>query len=187
MMITAGIYVFDGLADWEIGLLSYEMNTRTGNRVVTFGDTRAAIRTGGGLAVTPDKTIDDLRREMPDLIILPGGEFWESDVALPGLKSLVAEGIKNGKVVGAICGAVLFMARNGFLQGVRHTGGGKEYLLEKAGVYPGKDEYVEEKCVSDKGIVTADGRYFIEFAAEVLLAGGIYDREIGEFLGFWRG
>ena len=70
------VLVFDGLADWEIGLVTYELNTRNAIKVTTVGFTKEPIRTGGGLKVLPDIALSEIEPENTALFVLPGGEMW---------------------------------------------------------------------------------------------------------------
>jgi len=68
------VLVCDGLADWEIGLVTYELNTRNAIKVTTVGLTKEPIRTGGGLKVLPDSALTENEPENTALHTLPGGE-----------------------------------------------------------------------------------------------------------------
>ena len=68
------LLVFDGLADWEIGLITYELNTRNTIPVTTVGFTLEPIRTGGGLRVLPDISLAEIDHDSTALLLLPGGD-----------------------------------------------------------------------------------------------------------------
>jgi len=70
------VFIFDGLADWEIGLITYELNTVNKLPVRTMGMTGDCVTTGGGLRVLPEMTLDDFDVKDTSLLILPGGEMW---------------------------------------------------------------------------------------------------------------
>ncbi|MDF2684168.1 MAG: glutamine amidotransferase [Brevibacillus sp.] len=137
--------------------------------------------------IVPDKTIQDVAVEDVALVILPGGALWETENP-EALLSLVGSLFQNHTPVAAICGATLFLAQNGFLNGRRHTSNGKSYLLEGATGYEGMDLYVEEPVVATDDLITASGKYPIEFAHAILGRLKVYDAEtLDAFLAFWKG
>src|SRR5699024_3278946 len=69
--------------------------------------------------------------------------------------------------VGAICGAVDYLAKHGFLNDSRHTGN-TVYLWEDYNEYNSKDNFIEEQAVKDGKLVTANGTAPIEFTELVL-------------------
>ncbi|MDE7347242.1 MAG: DJ-1/PfpI family protein, partial [Muribaculaceae bacterium] len=83
---------------------------------------------------------------------------------------IVRKSLDNGRIVGAICNGASFMAKHGFLNGVKHTGNGLEQLKLWGGdCYNNTDGYVHQQAVSDRGIVTANGSGALEFTKELLL------------------
>ena len=120
------VLVFDGLADWEIGLITYELNTRNAIKVTTVGFTQEPIRTGGGLKVLPDTTLAKVVPEDVALFILPGGEMWHN-VFDKELAKLIVQLHETGVPIAAICGATVFLARAGILKSVRHTSNSLEW------------------------------------------------------------
>jgi putative intracellular protease/amidase len=185
-MKEVALFVFDGLADWEIGLITYEIQTRTNNKIITFGSSSNTIITGGGLKVIPDKTMTSLELDKLSAVILPGGTMWEQEEP-SGLKHIIKRIIDRNVPLAAICGATLFLAKNNFLEHVKHTSNSKNYLLEKAGMYKGNENYQVAPSVIDKNIITANGQFPIDFAANILKSINIYKEDtIEEFLWFWK-
>jgi len=183
---TVHLLAFNGLADWEIGLVAYELNTRVGMPVVTIGFTADATRSGGGLRIVPDVALGDVDPAAISLLILPGGEMWhvlDNQPLRELLRSLRARGVP----IAAICGATTFLARMGVLDGVMHTSNSLEYLLEMAPGYMGWEKYSDTPAVSDAGIITAGGDAAVEFAYQILRELRVYDpKQLDEFAEFWR-
>ena len=103
-------------------------------------------------------------------LILVGGMQWES-AAARRIAPLAGEALKRGILVGAICNAVSFMAANGLLNSVRHTGNTVEMLKQWGGAnYTGEVLYEERQAVRDGNVVTANGTGYLEFTRECLLA-----------------
>ena len=120
-----------------------------------------------GFRVLPDYTFDSIPEDYAALVLI-GGYGWKGKAA-ERVAPLVADAIKKGRVVGAICNAASWMASKGFLNDVRHTGNGIEQLQLWGGeAYTNAAGYVNAQAVSDRNIVTANGSASIEFACEIL-------------------
>ena len=97
-----------------------------------------------------------------------GGLGWQSTEA-ERIAPLVEQALALRLPVGAICNATLFLAAHGFLNKVRHTGNTAEMMEQwGGGRYTGRPLYEERQAVSDRGIVTANGTGYAEFAREML-------------------
>lgn len=70
-----------------------------------------------------------------------------------------------------ICNASVFLGAHGFLNNVKHTSNGLEYLKQYAGInYTGDANYIDQQGVRDGNIVTSGGLNTLEFSREVLYA-----------------
>ena len=109
---------------------------------------------------------------MPDdyaALALIGG-FGQAAPVAEKVAPLVKSAIENGKIVGAICNAVSFLAQHGFLNAVKHTGNGLDQLKLWGGEnYTNPMGYICAQAVSDNKIVTANGSATLEFAKEFLI------------------
>jgi putative intracellular protease/amidase len=181
------VLVFDGLADWEIGLITFELNTRNGIKVTTVGFNKEPVRTGGGLKVLPDIALSEIDPENAALLILPGGGMWH-DVFPQDLAQVVVRLHEMGVPVAAICGATVFLAKAGILkEGIQHTSNALEYLQQFVPEYDSQASYQDAYAVSDKGIITAGGLASVEFTYQILKTLQVYDDEVlGEFAELWN-
>src|SRR5215217_5062551 len=106
MISERGVYIviFDGFADWEPAYALAELR-RSGKRVVrTIGFTSAPVVSMGGLRITPDLALGAARAEEIELLILPGGDRWESDdYPRAALESLITAIVSADVAVAAIC------------------------------------------------------------------------------------
>ena len=161
------VLVFDGFADWEAAFAMAELRRSGGLDVVTLGFTKAPVRSMGGLAVTPDRSLEDLDPASVRLLILPGGNFWEGPepraAIAPTLKTLRSIGVP----VAAICGATLAVAQAGWLDDHAHTSNELAYLESMVPEYRGAAHYVDALAVRDRGLITASGLGPVEFAREI--------------------
>ncbi len=94
-----------------------------------------------------------------------GGKSWSNDnkEILPFIKKT----FQNNIPIGAICGAVDFLAKNGFLNDHNHTGNSVSFWrnYEK---YNANSSFLEKQAVKDKNLVTANGTASIEFTHLIL-------------------
>lgn len=181
------VLVFDGLADWEIGLVTYELNTRNAIKVTTVGFTKEPIRTGGGLKVLPDIALPEIEPENTALFILPGGEMWHNTFDKE-LARVVIQLHKTGVPIAAICGATVFLAKTGiFKDGIQHTSNSLDYLQNNVPAYGEQTLYKDAYAITDEGVITASGAASVEFAYQILKTLQVYDDEVlGEFAEFWN-
>ena len=163
------IFLFDGFSDWEIGYLTPELKKNQSIELYTFSKTGAAVRSMGGLKVSPDLGLEKLKPGEINTLILPGGDAWESG-SLNYVEDLVRKLNKEGKTIAAICAATTFLGRLGLLDAVQHTSNGLDYLKYIAPNYLGDKNYSSELAVRDQNLITATGIAPIEFAKEIFLA-----------------
>lgn len=162
------VLVFDGFADWEPAHALAELR-RWGKRSVrAVGFTGDPVVSMGGLHVVPDVALPDLRPDDVELLLLPGGDLWES-ATYPGaeLASLIAALVGASRPIAAICGATVALARLGILDERRHTSNGPGYLSTHAREYTGASSYTDAPAVRDRHVITASGLCAVDFAREV--------------------
>jgi putative intracellular protease/amidase len=161
------ILVFPGYADWEPAHALAELR-RSGNRsVVVVGFDDEAVTSMGGLRVVPDTTLDKIRLDEVEILIVPGGDFWEGSYPEEAMSRVLAEVLAAGVPVAAICAGTLALARAGILNDRRHTSNMPGYLPEHAPAYSGASLYEPGPAVSDRGVITASGLAPVEFAREI--------------------
>ncbi|MDD4114632.1 MAG: DJ-1/PfpI family protein, partial [Massilibacteroides sp.] len=101
-------------------------------------------------------------------LVLVGGMSWFTPEA-EQLVPLVEKAIKEDKLVAGICNASVFLGKHGFLDHVKHTSNGLDYLKQYAGEkYMGEANYINNNAVKDENIVTANGNAPLEFCREIL-------------------
>ena len=174
------LYVFDTMADWEIGYLTAELNSgryfRKGalsTKIITVGIGQNPVRTMGGLKITPDVSVDAFDIKSGDALILPGGDTWTDAMHEPILR-IAGECIEAGALVGAICGATFGLAGTGALDSRRHTSNDLGYLKMVCPNYAGEHFYAMEPAVTDRNLITASGVAPLEFTVHVIKALGVF-------------
>jgi putative intracellular protease/amidase len=177
---TVYLYVFDTMADWEIGYLTAELNSgryyKKGlapSKIVTVGIEKTPVTTMGGLKILPDIKLDECSIESTDTLILPGGDTWTETIHQPILK-IVERCLEEGILVAAICGATMGLAQTGLLNSRWHTSNDLEYLKMICPTYTGEKYYKMESAVTDGKLITASGIAPLEFSVHVLKALGVF-------------
>lgn len=161
------VLVFDGFADWEPAHALAELR-RSGNRsVVAVGFDHEPVTSMGGLHVTPDRALGDIRPSEMEILLLPGGDFWESTYPETELTRVLTDAIAAGVPIAAICAGTLAVARAGLLNDRRHTSNMPGYIAEHVPQYSGGALYEALPAVNDGGVITASGLAPVEFAREI--------------------
>jgi len=146
---------------------SIKTNPKYINKVVA--PTMEPVRSCDGFRMLPDYTFDTMPDDYAALVLI-GGFGWLDAAVADRVVPIMRRAVESGKIVGAICNAASFLAKHGFLNGIRHTGNGLEQLKLWGGAnYTNAAMYVHEQAVSDRRIVTANGSATLEFARELLL------------------
>lgn len=166
--------LLDDFADWEGAFLASALRAgvmpgHAGKYTVRYAAPGGrAVRSLGGMSVTPDCGTEALPEGCAGLILI-GGMSWQKPET-EAIAARVREALSQGILVGAICNATAFLAAHGFLNDVRHTGNTLEMLRAWGGAnYTGAALYEERQAVRDGNIVTANGTGYLEFTRECLL------------------
>ncbi len=157
------VYLMETISSDESQL---KPNPKYVNKIVA--PTMEPISAIGGFRVLPDYSFENMPEDYAAIILI-GGYGWLTPIANEVIP-IVRKALDNRKIVGAICNGASYMAKAGFLNGVKHTGNGIEQLKLWGGDnYTNTESYIHEQAVSDGGIVTANGSAALEFAKELLL------------------
>ena len=165
---TIGLVLVDKFADWEFGLLSAGAAENLGAKVVFLSPMGRPVISIGGLEARPSRGITPDENTDLDAVALIGSDTWAGDKA-PEVAPLLAAVRKRGGVIGGICAGTLPLAKGGFVQGLKHTSNGKDWIRENAGEYAGAAMYqTVPYAVGDAHVITAPGTAPISFAAAFL-------------------
>ncbi|MDE6083700.1 MAG: DJ-1/PfpI family protein [Muribaculaceae bacterium] len=157
------VYLMEAISSDDTQL---KANPKYVNKIVA--PTMESVTAIGGFRVLPDYSFENMPEDFAALVLI-GGYGWLTPVA-NNVIPIVRKALDNGRIVGAICNGASFMAKHGFLNGVKHTGNGIEQLiLWGAENYTNSEGYIHEQSVSDGNIVTANGSGVLEFTKELLL------------------
>jgi len=164
------LFVLDTLADWEPGFAIAHINRPAPGvpsryRVRTVGLDHGTVRSMGGVSITPDLSLEELRTTDSAMLILPGADLWTEPSTDPALAK-AREFISARVPVAAICGATFGLARAGLLDDRRHASNDRDWLVSSG--YRGGARYVNEPAVDDGGVITASATASLEFARLIL-------------------
>ena len=168
------LYVLNTLADWEISHLIAEINSGRFlkknieiPKIIKVGNDLIPIKTMGGIEITPDIDVHNIKLEKGDLIVLPGANTWQNEENQE-IINIIQKKLDINITVAAICGATTALAETGILDNRKHTSNGKGFLEMMCKNYKGKDFYEDKLVVVDNNFITASGFAPLEFTYEVI-------------------
>ncbi len=183
MRYNVYVYVLDTLADWELGYVTAELNSgRFFKKDVpqislqTVSYSKEAIKTMGGLTITPDCVIRDIAVSETSVLLLPGADTW-SDPKHGGIIEKAREFLSVGVTVGAICGATTALASVGLLDNRPHTSNGVGFLDMFCADYKGQGFYVDEPAVADNNLITAGSTGGLLWAKYIIERLGVFQED----------
>jgi putative intracellular protease/amidase len=171
--------VYDMLADWEVGFATAHINKQSWQRrpgryaMVTVAESRESATTMGGVRITPNMSLADLRPQDSAMLMLAGADTWLGDGGNAAFAEKAREFLEAGVPVAAICGATAGLAAEGLLDDRRHTSNAAEFLAATG--YGGAERYIDAPAVTDGDLITASATAPVEFAREVLARLDVYE------------
>lgn len=168
------IYVLNTMADWEVGNVTAEINSKRFFKpnaplvnLITIGKTKEEIKTMGGLTITPDCELKDMIIDENTYLILPGSDEWNNPKNFEIINKAKEVLLKNGTVC-AICGATVALASVGLLDERKHTSNGVGFLDMFVKTYKGSKFYQDVKAYTDGNLITASCTGGLMFAKQII-------------------
>ncbi|MEG0307253.1 MAG: DJ-1/PfpI family protein [Clostridium sp.] len=164
------VFIFDGMTDYEITLITHLLSTSADKEIITIAYEDKIIKGRSGILYKPSKLVSEVLEEDAEGLIITGG--WYGDTK-PELMELINNLNVKGKLISAICGAgTIFLAKAGILDNVKYTTPAIEWTEKHIEVFGEKDpfpreNFISERVVRDGNIITAQGIAFIDFAIEI--------------------
>lgn len=187
-MFKIYVYIFDTLADWELGYVTAELNSgrffkKDAPRVSvkTVGISKEPVKTMGGLTIVPDCVIDDIAVNDKSVLLLPGGNAWDNPKHGTIVKK-AEELLSVGATVCAICGATVALANAGLLDQRPHTSNGTGFLEMTCPNYKGQSFYIDKLSVSDHNLITAGAAGALLWTRQIIEHLGVFQSDT---LNFW--
>lgn len=173
-MFTIYVYTPDTLADWELGYVTAELNSKRffkkdapGISVKTAGISKEPVKTMGGLTVIPDCVISDIAVNEKSVLVLPGASTWDNPMH-NAIIHKAGDLLSAGAAVCAICGATAALANAGLLDQRLHTSNGMGYLEMCSPCYKGQQFYVDKPSVADHNLITASSTGALLWAKQII-------------------
>ena len=173
-MFTVYVYTLDTSADWELGYVAAELNSKRFFKkdapdvsVKTVSVSKDPVKTMGGLTIIPDCVLSDIAATEKSVLVLPGANTWnapEHGAVMEKAKRLLSA----GATVCAICGATAALANAGLLDQRPHTSNGMGYLEMCSPRYKGQPFYVDKPSVADRNLITASSTGALLWAKQII-------------------
>jgi 4-methyl-5(b-hydroxyethyl)-thiazole monophosphate biosynthesis len=145
------VLLADGFEEVE-ALAIIDVLRRAEITVVVAGLHEGHVESARRVKVIPDTTIDTIRADDFDMIVLPGGQPGADNLnADERVRNLVRDFATRGKLTGAICAAPYVLANAGILDGKQATA----YPSYKTRL--GNAIYEDKNVVGDGTVLTSKG------------------------------
>ncbi len=113
--------------------------------VVSVAPEKKVYQGKGGQSFTPDKSFDEVKNEVFDVVFIPGGyapDMWRRN---EGIVNFVKKHDDAGKLIASVCHGPWLLISAGIVKGRNVTGfmAIKDDLLNAGAIYEGKD-WVED-------------------------------------------
>ena len=174
------VFIFEGMTDYEITFISHLLGADAGKEIITIAYEDKMIKGRSGFLYKPSRLVDDVLDEDVEGLIITGGWYGQTK---PELMKLINNLNSKGKLISAICGAgTVFLAKAGVLNNVKYTTPIVEWTQKHIEIYGNEDpfpreNFVSERVVRDRNIITAQGIAFIDFAIEICDWFNLFDNQ----------
>lgn len=179
-MTRAITLITENFSDWETALINSTARCYFGIETLYAAPGGAPLTSSGGLSVTPQLAIEDIRLEEVDLLIVCGGTIWQTEQA-PDVSALVREAHERGLIVAGICDGTRVLAQAGILDHVGHTSNSAANSVQTG--YAGAAHYQDVPyAVADGRVVTAPGSAPVSFMAQIVGLLGLAGPDLDAYL-----
>ena len=173
-------FISDQFADFEVTLALHKIRNVGKKDVITVGYNCELVVSESGICYKPDLTLQEAM-ELDDVegLIIPGGLIRDQKKELT---ELILKMDREEKMLAAICHGPQYLGRSGILNKCKFTTTCSTEKIKKLGVvdpFPWEN-YVENRVVIDKNIITAKGRAFVDFSFAIFDYLDIYKGQYSE-------
>lgn len=164
------VFIFEEMTDYEITFITHLLGTEAEKEIITVAYENKTIKSRSGFLYKPARLVSDVLFEDVDGLIIPGG--WYGDTRIE-LITLINNLNTKGRLISAICGAgTVFLAKSGVLNNVKYTTPVVEWTKKHIEIFGEEDpfprkNFIQERVVRDRNIITGQGIAFIDFAIEI--------------------
>lgn len=163
------LFIYDGMNDYEISFAINLLGTSAEKEVITIAYDNTIVKSVSGVLYKPNKTVKEVLTEEVEGLIIPGG--YNPEVRNEIIELIIKLNKKN-RLLAGIGSAPRLFAKSGILDKVRYTTSAlpwSDTLKEKFrenNPFPVYN-YIEERVVRDRNIITAQEIAFVDFAIEI--------------------
>jgi putative intracellular protease/amidase len=180
--LTAAVLLYEGCTITEVAEMATRL-TNLGVRVEFVARSLGELRDQSGLRMLPDRALADLDPTELAAVVVPGGDT-DSVIENSEVLGWLQRGTEAGVLVAAICAGVALVAAAGVTMGRRITHNYRSpwappdliRVVEHLWVGASVEEDRTVGVVRDRNLITALPNAPVDFAMEVLVALGLYDR-----------
>lgn len=161
-MIKGLMLLANGFEDTE-ALTTRDVLTRGGIAMTTASiDNNQLVQSSFGLNVYADTLLKEVNSKEFDFLVLPGGGRGTNNLFISNeVRNIIAEFVKQDKLVCAICAAPSILSRLGYMKGRNYTC--------FAGCNAGEGNYTANEVEIDGNFITARSMmYSIPFALAII-------------------
>ena len=167
-------FISEEFADFEVTLALHKIRNVGKREVITVAYERRAVKSESGLTYEPDFTIKEaMRFQDIEGLLIPGGPLRGQ---AEELTALILKLEQEGKMLAAICNGPQYLGRAGVLERHKFTTSCSPKKIRESAVndpFPWQN-YLEQRVVIDRQVITAKGRAFVDFSFAVFDLLGIY-------------
>ena len=151
----------------EITCLTSALSVQFGEKLEFIGTENKEYFSEEGFIIKPTKTVDDVKINEYDCLILPGTINPLPALYDDKLINFLKEGIDSDVVFAAISSSPILLSKSGILNGKKFTAG---YFMQMVDTFDfiEKENFIHKGIVEDKNVITGIGMFFREFAQTVL-------------------
>ena len=160
--MTTGIILYPRYSEYELSVI-LSVLTQANHPKVFIGMNKEPVKGEAGLISVPETTINEVNVALIQSLVLPGVDDFQHLMDQEPLFEFIRKVYEQGAVIGAISSAPFLLGKAGILLDRFYTTGISKQARDFLGVFSEK-RFVDAPLVFDKGVLTARGAYFVDFA-----------------------
>lgn len=164
------VFLYNEMADFEITFATHMLGYNGQKEIITISYEDKIVTSKSGLSYAIQKTVKEALNEKDvEGLIITGG--WNGEIRNE-LMLLINKLNDENKLLAAICAGPRFLAKAGILKDKKYTTSLETWedyqkdLFEEEDPFP-RENYINERVVVDKNVITSKGHAFVDFAVEI--------------------
>ena len=173
------LFVYNDMADFEFTYATHLLGHELGKQIVVAAYDKSPIVSKGGVTYLPNTTIAEVDANEFEGFIIPGG--W-NPVVKQEMLDLINQFYQQDKLLAAICAGPRYFAKAGILDKVKYTTSIVEWNEMRRAAFKEEDpfprqNFVNERVVRDRNVITSKGISFVDFGIEVANYFGMFNTD----------